>query len=198
MKRKVFQIAYGSLFVVLLGSAITEILKDDPNIVMLNLWVLAFVAQLAVAGYVLSRQSRLAWYWREFAALRHELTGAFILTSLLLFLVTIPGEHKVENQLKQMTAVAIRNLFLYIIPSHVFLTRIAVGCLTFDLSPTLPHQDDQRNRQRPPQQRIAPMRASNQALPALLLYQTIQTHSVYFHRHFTLNEREIYSYNQDV
>ena len=86
---------------VLLFLAIGEALLEDPDPTALNFYVLALMFQLMMASFALSRRKRLTWYWREFAELRHELAGAFILTSLLLLLVTIPAEHKAENQLKE-------------------------------------------------------------------------------------------------
>lgn len=95
------QIVFLAVFVALLCQAGLEAMQENPDTVRLNLFVLAFVAQLAIAGFILSRQKQLPWYWREFVDLRHEFTGALVLSVLLLFLVTIPAEQKAEYQLKQ-------------------------------------------------------------------------------------------------
>ena len=72
--RRLFLIGAQIVFMVglaiLLGRAVVEAVKNDPDIVTLNMLVLAFVAQLALAGFVLSRKKRLPWYWKEFADLR--------------------------------------------------------------------------------------------------------------------------------
>lgn len=101
MLSSMLQILSAGVFAVLFGLAVFEAAQDNPDTVRLNLLVLSFMAQLAGAGFALSRQRHLRWYWREFADLRHEFAGAVVLTGLLLFLVTIPAERKAEYQLKQ-------------------------------------------------------------------------------------------------
>jgi len=97
----VAQVVFMGVFALLFGLAVFEVIQDDPDTIRLNLFVLAFVAQLAVVGFALSRQQHLPWHWREFSDLRHEFAGALILSGLLLFLVTIPAERKAEQQLKR-------------------------------------------------------------------------------------------------
>lgn len=101
------QIAFVGILARLSFLAFAEVMQDEPNTLLLNQYVLAFVALLAAASFAISRKQDLQWHWREFADLRHEFTGALILTGLLFLLVTIPGEKRAEYQLKKQL---IRNM----------------------------------------------------------------------------------------
>lgn len=78
-----------------------EWVKDEPDTIVLNMIVLAFVAQLLLASLVLSRLEGLPWFWKWFGSLNTEFAGALILSALLLFLVTIPNQRRETNEMKR-------------------------------------------------------------------------------------------------
>ena len=89
------------LLVYLIYLSIHEWVRDEADTVVLNWLVLGIVALLTLLSLVLSRQKKLPWLLEWFGNLNTEFAGAFILSALLLVLVTIPGERNAENQLKQ-------------------------------------------------------------------------------------------------
>lgn len=78
-----------------------EWVKDEPDTIILNMIVLAFVAQLLLVSLVLSRLKGLHWFWKWFGSLSAEFAGALILSALLLFLVTVPNQWRETNELKR-------------------------------------------------------------------------------------------------
>jgi hypothetical protein len=78
-----------------------EWVKDEPDTIVLNMIVLAFVAQLLLVSLVLSRLEGLHWFWKWFESLSAEFAGALILSALLLFLVTVPNQRRETNELKR-------------------------------------------------------------------------------------------------
>ena len=94
-------IGFVALAAILIYWAQQEWIKDEPNTITLNTIVLAFVALLLLTSLALSRLQGSHWLLKWFGSLNTEFAGALILTSLILFLVTIPAERKAEHQLKQ-------------------------------------------------------------------------------------------------
>lgn len=78
-----------------------EWVKDEPDTIVLNMIVLAFVAQLLLVSLVLSRLEGLHWFLKWFGSLSAEFAGALILSALLLFLVTVPNQRRETNELKR-------------------------------------------------------------------------------------------------
>lgn len=78
-----------------------EWVKDEPDTIILNMIVLAFVAQLLLVSLVLSRLEGPPWFLKWFGSLSAEFAGALILSALLLFLVTMPNQRRETSELKR-------------------------------------------------------------------------------------------------
>lgn len=89
------------LMIIWTNQVLLEWNKNEPNILKLNWLVLAFIGQLLVSSLVLSRQKKLPWLLKWFSNLNSEFAGAFILSALLLVLVSMPEQRSVERELKQ-------------------------------------------------------------------------------------------------
>lgn len=97
---RLFEVSFALFGVASLLLIRNEWVRPEPDVLKLNWLVLVVVGQLLLTSLYLSRKKNTHWFANWFAGLSHEFAGAFILTALLLILVTTPEQRRNEREYK--------------------------------------------------------------------------------------------------